>query len=162
MLDKTYEPQAVEGRIYPSTASNVALEATLIDGRLIAGETHISRSKVAIDRIHLRPRRVKPIEETLQAIAGARLLLSVRLHGAFVGTTLGVPTIGFEYSPKLRYYFESIGSRSLLGWNELSEDPHCLERAANVALAESATQADASKGVHAARQGVVNFLRAFE
>src|SRR5436305_108409 len=35
------EVLAVRGRIYPSTAANVRLEATLVDGRKISGETRI-------------------------------------------------------------------------------------------------------------------------
>jgi uncharacterized cofD-like protein len=68
------EVLAVEGRIYPSTASDVALEATLSDGRRIAGETCIGRSPGVIERIHLRPRRVKPLAGTLDAIAQADLI----------------------------------------------------------------------------------------
>src|ERR1700722_15409506 len=50
------EVLAVLGRIYPSTAANVVLEATLADGSTVAGETRISRSKSRIERIGLRPR----------------------------------------------------------------------------------------------------------
>ena len=35
----------IAGRIYPSTAANVALEATLADGAQVVGETRISRSR---------------------------------------------------------------------------------------------------------------------
>jgi uncharacterized cofD-like protein len=68
------EVLAVVGRIYPSTSANVALEATLSDGTEVAGESLISRSKVPIRRIHLNPRRVKPLPETLEAIAKADLI----------------------------------------------------------------------------------------
>jgi len=37
------------GRIFPSTAANVSLEAVLEDGRVIAGESRISKSKRAIE-----------------------------------------------------------------------------------------------------------------
>src|SRR3984957_3159610 len=59
------EVLAVLGRIYPSTAANVVLEATLADGSTVAGETRISRSKSRIERIGLRPRRPRPLAETL-------------------------------------------------------------------------------------------------
>jgi uncharacterized cofD-like protein len=62
------------GRIYPATPANVALEATLADGRKVSGETSISRSKVRIDRIALKPRKPKPMSETLEAIASADLI----------------------------------------------------------------------------------------
>src|SRR6202041_662817 len=45
------------GRIYPSTAENVALEATLEDGSKMSGETRISRSRLRIEKIELRPKR---------------------------------------------------------------------------------------------------------
>ena len=68
------EVLAVLGRIYPSTAANVALEATLENGTKVLGETRISRSKLRIARIELRPRHPKPLPETLEAIAEADLI----------------------------------------------------------------------------------------
>jgi uncharacterized cofD-like protein len=68
------EVLAVAGRIYPSTASNVSLEATLADGEVIAGESRISRSKQRIERVQLVPRRVKPLKEALAAIAEADVI----------------------------------------------------------------------------------------
>ena len=68
------EVLAVLGRIYPSTAADVALEATLTDGTKVLGETRISRSKSRIQKIELRPRRPKPLSETLEAIAEADLI----------------------------------------------------------------------------------------
>jgi uncharacterized cofD-like protein len=68
------EVLAVAGRIYPSTSSNVVLEATLADGSCVAGESLISRSTVPIQRIALNPRHVKPLPETLEAIANADLI----------------------------------------------------------------------------------------
>lgn len=68
------EVLAVAGRIYPSTASNVELEATLADGSKVAGESRISRSAVPIRKIKLRPRHAQPLPETLEAIANADLI----------------------------------------------------------------------------------------
>jgi uncharacterized cofD-like protein len=68
------EVLAVAGRIYPSTASNVVLEATLADGSKVAGESRISRSTLPIRRIALHPKRAKPLPETLEAIANADLI----------------------------------------------------------------------------------------
>src|SRR5438270_217681 len=68
------EVLAALGRIYPSTAANVALEATLSNGAKVIGETRISRSRHRIERVELRPRRPKPLAETLQAIAEADLI----------------------------------------------------------------------------------------
>jgi uncharacterized cofD-like protein len=68
------EVLAVRGRIYPSTAADVRLEATLEGGKKVSGETRISRSTRPIERVELRPRRAKPLEETLEAIAQADLI----------------------------------------------------------------------------------------
>jgi uncharacterized cofD-like protein len=62
------------GRIYPSTASNVVLEAELQNGRIVRGETKISKSRSPIKRIRLAPRRCKPLPETLEAIERADLI----------------------------------------------------------------------------------------
>lgn len=66
---------AIRGRIFPSTAQNVTLEAELEDGTIVQGETNISRSRKRIFRIHLVPRRVKPVQEVLAAIRAADLIL---------------------------------------------------------------------------------------
>jgi uncharacterized cofD-like protein len=68
------EVLAVVGKIYPSTAENVSLEATLADRRRVKGESRISRSKGSIRKISLQPRRAKPLAETLEAIAEADLI----------------------------------------------------------------------------------------
>jgi len=68
------EVLATRGRIFPSTAANVSLEAWLEDGTGVAGETKISRSRVRIQRVALKPRRVKPLAETLEAIRRADLI----------------------------------------------------------------------------------------
>jgi uncharacterized cofD-like protein len=68
------EVLAVLGHIYPSTASNVVLEATLANGTKVAGESRISRSRSRIEKIEIHPRRPKPLPETLEAIANADLI----------------------------------------------------------------------------------------
>jgi len=68
------EVLSVLGRIYPSTGANVTLEAKLVDGRRIQGETKISRSPARISRVMLKPRKPKPLNETLEAIAAADLI----------------------------------------------------------------------------------------
>jgi len=66
---------AIRGRIYPSTAQNVTLEAELEDGKIVSGETNISKSKKRIRRVRLVPRRVRPLPEVLEAIRAADLIL---------------------------------------------------------------------------------------
>jgi uncharacterized cofD-like protein len=66
---------AIRGRIFPSTAQNVTLEAELEDGSVVAGETNISRSRKPIDRVRLVPRRARPVPEALVALREADLIL---------------------------------------------------------------------------------------
>lgn len=66
---------AIRGRIFPSTAQNVTLEAELEDGKIIAGETNISHSNKRIRRVRLVPRRVRPVPEVLEALREADLIL---------------------------------------------------------------------------------------
>jgi len=66
---------AIRGRIFPSTLSNVHLVATLANGRRVHGETNISRSKIAIRKIELSPRRVRPLPRAIAAIQEADLIL---------------------------------------------------------------------------------------
>ena len=66
---------AIRGRIFPSTAQNVTLEADLEDGTVVVGETNISRSRKRIKRLRLVPRRVRPLPEVLAAIREADLIL---------------------------------------------------------------------------------------
>src|SRR6516165_7640989 len=51
----------IAGRIYPSTAADVALEATVDDGGKIVGETRISRSHRKIRSVRLLPRQARPL-----------------------------------------------------------------------------------------------------
>jgi uncharacterized cofD-like protein len=66
---------AIRGRIFPSTAQNVTLQAELEDGTIVVGETNISKSRKRIRRVRLVPRRVRPVPEVLQAIRAADLIL---------------------------------------------------------------------------------------
>jgi len=69
------EVLAIRGRIFPSTTDTVSLEAELENGRWIRGETRISRSTMRIRHVHLRPRRVQPLDEVLDAVGRAGLIL---------------------------------------------------------------------------------------
>ena len=64
----------IAGRIYPSTACQRGLEATLADGTRVVGETRISRSRQRIQRIRLIPRKVRPLAAALRAIAEADVI----------------------------------------------------------------------------------------
>lgn len=64
----------IAGHIYPATTENVALEAQLANGATIIGETRISKSRHRIERVHLIPRRAKPLPATLSALANADVI----------------------------------------------------------------------------------------
>jgi uncharacterized cofD-like protein len=71
---KSAEVLNIAGHIFPSTAANVSLEAVLDDGTVVRGETRISRSRKRIRQIRLRPARVRPLREALEAIRSADLI----------------------------------------------------------------------------------------
>ena len=62
------------GHIYPATTSNVELEAEFEDGPRVRGETRITASKGRIRELFLDPPDVKPLPQTLEAIAEADLI----------------------------------------------------------------------------------------
>lgn len=66
---------AVRGRIFPSTTESVGLEAELVDGRRVQGETNISRSDARIRRVFLDPPDCPPPPEALEAIERADLIV---------------------------------------------------------------------------------------
>ena len=66
---------AIRGRIFPSTLSNVTLKAILENGKLVRGETRITASRSRIKKLMLSPPNVRPLDESLQAIREADLIL---------------------------------------------------------------------------------------
>lgn len=108
------EVLAVLGRIYPSTAANVVLEATLMDGRTVKGETRISQSRERINRVELRPRRPQPLGEAIEAIAGADLITigPGSLYTSVIPNLLvdGMPR-AIAASPALKVYFVNLMSQ---------------------------------------------------
>ena len=73
-VKQSCEVLKIAGRIFPSTATDVSLEAILADGSVVAGETRISRSKLPIRKIRIKPPRVRPLKEALLAIEQADLI----------------------------------------------------------------------------------------
>ncbi|HUK54513.1 MAG TPA: YvcK family protein [Candidatus Binatia bacterium] len=69
------EVLATRGRIFPATSQLVSLRAELAGGRVVQGETRISRSKERIRRVWLEPRRVPPLAGALEAVRKADLIL---------------------------------------------------------------------------------------
>ncbi|MGH9374552.1 MAG: gluconeogenesis factor YvcK family protein, partial [Terriglobia bacterium] len=68
------EMLAVRGDIFPSTLSDVHLSARLRDGRILYGESRITRTSVPIKRLYVSPRRCRPLPEALAAIEAADLI----------------------------------------------------------------------------------------
>jgi uncharacterized cofD-like protein len=69
------EVLAIRGRIFPATSQLVTLKAELASGRVVRGETRISRSRERIRRVHLEPPHVRPLAGALEAIRQADLIL---------------------------------------------------------------------------------------
>jgi uncharacterized cofD-like protein len=65
---------ATRGHIFPSTTANVNLEARMDDGSQVFGETKINASDRRITELCLVPADVKPLPQTLEAIAQADLI----------------------------------------------------------------------------------------
>jgi uncharacterized cofD-like protein len=65
---------AIAGKIYPVTASDVTLEAVLANGRLVRGESKISKSRSPIREVRIVPANCKPLPELLEAVARADLI----------------------------------------------------------------------------------------
>jgi len=66
---------AIRGRVLPSTNANVVLHAEYTDGSSAVGETAITARGKAIARVWLEPAEVKPLPESLEAIAQADLIV---------------------------------------------------------------------------------------
>jgi uncharacterized cofD-like protein len=98
----------IAGRIFPSTAANVSLEAVLDNGKVVRGETRISRSRQRIRQIRLHPGHVRPLKETLDAIARADLITfgPGSLFTSVIPNLLvsGIPK-AIRQSPALKAYF---------------------------------------------------------
>ena len=105
------EVLAIRGRIFPSTAQNVSLEAVMQDGNVVAGETQIARSGKRIRRLRLVPRRVTPLPEVLEAIGQADLILigPGSLYTSIIPNLLvsGVAE-AIEKSPATRVYIANL------------------------------------------------------
>jgi uncharacterized cofD-like protein len=101
----------IVGSIYPATARNVVLEASLESGRRVVGETHITRSRGRIAKIRLRPRKCEPLPATLDAIAAADLITlgPGSLYTSVIPNLLveGIPD-AIRRSPAVKAYFVNL------------------------------------------------------
>src|SRR5258707_8193822 len=65
---------ATRGHIFPSTTANIELEALMLDGTRVRGETKITASHGRIEELFLVPADPEPLSQTLEAIARADLI----------------------------------------------------------------------------------------
>ena len=102
---------AIRGRIFPSTSTNVTLQAVLSDGSVVRGETNISKSRRAIELIELSPAGCQPLPETLEAIGNADMITlgPGSLYTSVVPNLLvhGIAE-AIEASPALKVYFVNL------------------------------------------------------
>jgi hypothetical protein len=66
---------SIRGRVLPSTLRHVALEAELLDGTRVAGETNISAAQQPIHQMRLSDPDAEPLDEALHAIATADVIV---------------------------------------------------------------------------------------
>jgi uncharacterized cofD-like protein len=66
---------AIRGRVLPTTLQDVTLCAEMSDGTMVEGESAITRAGKTIRRVYLRPGRVPPLHDALDAIRDADLIV---------------------------------------------------------------------------------------
>jgi uncharacterized cofD-like protein len=73
-IQVTSDVLSIRGKIFPSTLSDVRLDALMDDGTHVVGETTITRHKQRIRRISLRPQNCQAVPGALDAIRNADLI----------------------------------------------------------------------------------------
>ena len=66
---------AIRGQVFPATLDRVTLIGEMEGGDWVEGETQIVKSKKKIERIWLRPESARPLDEALQAIGEADVIV---------------------------------------------------------------------------------------
>jgi len=74
-IRKSSEVLAIQGKVVPSTLENVSLIARGKNGRVIEGETNITKANLSIERVFLKPDNCQPTFEAIQAIEDAELII---------------------------------------------------------------------------------------
>jgi uncharacterized cofD-like protein len=102
---------AIRGRIFPATSANVTLDAILRDGSVVRGETNISKSKISIEQVRLRPECCEPLPEALEAIENADLITlgPGSLYTSIIPNLLvrGIAE-AIDRSPAIKVYFVNL------------------------------------------------------
>lgn len=89
----------------------------------------------------LRQLPVEPPEAALAALAGARLVVSVRLHGLVLATVAAVPHVGLAYDPKVAGFAQRSGAPF---WPVPSDAPAALALAGDLERVLAAPVLDAT------------------
>ena len=74
-VQKTSEVLAIRGRVLPVTLDDMSLSARLNTGRIIDGESRISKVDVGIDEVYINPEDSTPLPEALEAIDQAEVIV---------------------------------------------------------------------------------------
>lgn len=65
----------VKGKVLPASNQSIVLNAVMTDGTVVSGESKIPLSNKKIKRVFLTPKQIKPLPETLKAIAQSDLIV---------------------------------------------------------------------------------------
>ncbi|MEJ7428810.1 YvcK family protein [Staphylococcus warneri] len=65
----------IKGKVIPSTNSSVQLNAIMEDGDIVYGESKIPKMQKKIDKVFLEPDDVEPMEEAVEALEEADLIV---------------------------------------------------------------------------------------
>ena len=74
-LKESSKVLAVKGRVLPASTAEVRLDATMEDGTIVKGESQIPLVKKKIERVHLFPKHVQPVQSSLEAIKSADAII---------------------------------------------------------------------------------------
>ncbi|MCY0881585.1 MAG: YvcK family protein, partial [Firmicutes bacterium] len=66
---------AVRGTVLPATLEHVTLEAQLVDGTHVTGESAIGHSEKPIERVWMEPPDATPLREAVEAILSANMVV---------------------------------------------------------------------------------------
>jgi len=65
----------VKGKVLPAANQSIMLSAVMVDGTIVDGESNIPRHGDKIERVYLTPKDVEPLQESIDAIREADLIL---------------------------------------------------------------------------------------
>lgn len=66
---------AIKGKVLPISLENVKLNATLIDGKKVSGESKISKSKSAIKNVEIEPKNARVSQNVIDSILEADCII---------------------------------------------------------------------------------------